>query len=101
MGPDINEAREGHGCSSFDFKGKLILIIAGGGNCHSFLVSVELLDMTSDKGWSLGKLDVIFFRRNFWSFENFSLAIAYATLRITNGHWSSRQRSTCYGRTGQ
>ena len=51
-GPPLIQARESHGCARFDFKGNMVLIIAGGGDCVSFLDSVELLEMNfMNNGW--------------------------------------------------
>ena len=53
-GPPLNVNREGHGCAKMKLNGRTVLVVAGGFGFEGFLDSVEILDPTINKNWTLG-----------------------------------------------
>ena len=54
-GPSLKEAREEFSCGKMILHGKVYLVVAGGSDeSGSSLDSVEILDPSSDQGWTSG-----------------------------------------------
>ena len=53
--PSMNVARMEYACGKMEFRGNVVLIVAGGWNWAP-LHSVEIFDPTSNKFWIFGKI---------------------------------------------
>ena len=52
----MKTARREHGCAKFEYRGKTILIVAGGRNDDGELRSVEFLDLDNGSEWIEGMI---------------------------------------------